>query len=351
MQCSAPARHICTFDLRPRAVSSPINAGIFDGTMAGTPSRSKEIFKLLFVEQYGVETVVPSLRAAAAWLALRHPDIRSEVIKREPVSLIQQSDPAGLPSEAKAALLLRFATRHAKGDISDANMDRRAISLFASADLADIIRKVWTTNPRPDFRADLVRLIREGRIFICADLANVMARDKTLRDYHRILAVQALVACGATQELSQLTELLMREAHLASPRLAAEFAQALFPKHLTLPQLLVLIERSKQPRNFSAEGFAHVIDDLWSACPLTLRSDFIAGVGELCAEEPFVHDYQRVAGRHQELAKRLGRIARVAVITLGDADPPFALFRLLAGALRRRASVVSPASRPAMVAR
>ncbi len=43
-----------------------------------------EIFGLIFTERYGVETVAPSLRSAAAWLALHFPDIRDEIIRREP---------------------------------------------------------------------------------------------------------------------------------------------------------------------------------------------------------------------------------------------------------------------------
>jgi hypothetical protein len=298
-----------------------------------------EVFKLIFAEKYGVETVVPSLRSAAAWLALRHPDIRDEIIRREPLLLIQQGDPSGLPPDAKAALLLRFATRHADGDISDDSMDRRAIFLFASPDLADTIRQVWKINTRLDFRTDLVRLVREGRIAARADLAYAMASDAAARDYNRIVAVQALVACEATKEISQIAKQLMSQARAASPRLASEFAQALFPKHLTIGQLLKLIGTSKQPREFSTEGFAHIIDDLWSACPSGQRSDFIAGIAELCSQKPFAHDFQRVSKQHQELAKHLGRIARDVVTSLGDSDPPAYLLTFL--------GVVERAERPA----
>jgi hypothetical protein len=70
---------------------------------------------------------------------LANPDIRDEIIKREPLLLLQHGDPAGLPFEAKAALLLCFATRHAAGEISDDRIDRREISVFASPELADTV--------------------------------------------------------------------------------------------------------------------------------------------------------------------------------------------------------------------
>jgi hypothetical protein len=297
-----------------------------------------EIFKLIFAERYGVETVVPSLRPAAAWLALANPDFRDEIIKREPLLLIQHGDPAGLPFEAKGALLLSFAARHAAGEISDDRIDRREISVFASPDLADTIRTAWKLNKRLHFRTHLLRLIREGRISACVDLAYSMACDAAARDYNRIVAVQALIACEATQEIDSTVSLLTSEAHLASPNLAAEFAVALFPKHLTLAQLLNLIRKSKKPRNFSPEGFAHAIDALWSACPVDQRGDFIAGIAELSAEEPYVHEYQRVSSRYQELAQHLGPIARDAVIGLGDSEPSADLLKLL--------GVVERAERP-----
>ncbi|TIV14277.1 MAG: hypothetical protein E5V95_30995, partial [Mesorhizobium sp.] len=42
-----------------------------------------EMWTLIFAERYGVATVVPSLRPAAAWLALWHTDVCDEIIRRE----------------------------------------------------------------------------------------------------------------------------------------------------------------------------------------------------------------------------------------------------------------------------
>jgi hypothetical protein len=47
-----------------------------------------EIWQLLFADRYGVQTVVPSLRLAAAWLSIWHPDILDEIIRREPSVLL-----------------------------------------------------------------------------------------------------------------------------------------------------------------------------------------------------------------------------------------------------------------------
>ncbi len=297
-----------------------------------------EIFGLIFVERYGIETVAPSLRSAAAWLALHYPDIRDEIIRREPLMLITYGDPAALSTEAKTAVLLNFARKHAAGEITDDSIDRRALGMFGSPDLSDAIHKAWQINPRPDFRADLIRLVREGRIKECVDLAARVASGAKERDYHRITAVDALVACEAYPELRRASANLMRDPAKAESRLAAGFAKALFPKYLSIAQLLVLIDKSKSPSSNSIEGFAYTIEDLWRACPPADRPTLLAGLAEICARPPFVNEYRRVAVRQAQLARHLGGIAYEALSALGDAMPSAALIELLA--------VVERAERP-----
>jgi hypothetical protein len=94
--------------------------------------------------------------AVAAWLALHYPDIRDEIIRREPLMLITHGDPAGLSTEDKAAVLLNFARKHAAGEIADDSVDRRALGMFGSPDLADAVHQAWNINAREDFRADLM---------------------------------------------------------------------------------------------------------------------------------------------------------------------------------------------------
>ena len=297
------------------------------------------IFDLLFSERYGVATVVPSLRSAAAWLALDHADIRDEVIRREPMLLMTHGDPAALPSDVKAHLLLHLAMRHVAGDISDDSIDRRAMWMFASPDLADAIRAAWKINDRPEFRGDLIRLIREGKIIGCIDLAAAVAKSEMARDYDRIVGLQALIACDATAEISAVTQLLLHKPSGASPRLASGFAEVLFPKFISASQLLTLIEKSQPPRSHAVEGFAYSVDNLWKACPVDQRSDLIAGLARLSLQQPFVQEYNRVSRRHAELAKKLGHIAHDTLLALGNADaPPASLVNLL--------SVVERAERP-----
>src|ERR1700676_2316131 len=60
----------------------------------------------------GPQTVVPSLRPVAAWFSLRRPDIRQEMIRREPLVLIGSGDPGSLPLEIREKLLAAYAVKH-----------------------------------------------------------------------------------------------------------------------------------------------------------------------------------------------------------------------------------------------
>jgi hypothetical protein len=290
-----------------------------------------EIADLLFVETYGVETVAPSLRATAAWLALERPEFRKEIIDREPLLLLTHGDPAALPVATKAELLLHLARRHANGDIADDSVDRRSMWMFASPALSDAIHQAWLINTRSDFRTNLIRLVREGQIGGCIDLAAAMAGDTTARDESRIVALEALVACKAATELGAIVKAAMRRPEKVGTRFAAGLAKALFPTYLSLSQLLALIAKSAPPSGNAIEGFAYGIDDLWTACPVQARPAFIDGVSALSAQSPFISPDQRVSKRHALLAKHLGGIAHAALTALGGAASSSGLIRLLAG--------------------
>ncbi len=197
-----------------------------------------EIWDLIFADRYGVQTVVPSLRSAAAWLALKHPDFREEIIRREPLILIRHGDPGLLPLDAKERLLAAYASKHAAGEISDDSLDHRAIWMFADAGLATAIRRAWQFNSHPDFRLHLLRLIREGAIGACGDLAKRVALNPKAGDYHRIVVLGALDACGDHASLSKIARRLVNSTSKKTARLAGQFGRVLFPAHLSVDELL-----------------------------------------------------------------------------------------------------------------
>lgn len=312
-----------------RSTQEYLTAMWFDRLLRAGAARA-EVFALLFAERYGVETVVPSLRPAAAWLAIGHADICNEVVRREPLILLRHGAPDALPLEVRRRLLSTYSTKHAASEIADDSLDLRSLWMFADPALADAIRKAWSLSESADFRADLLVLIREGPILDCVDLARVVASNGEENDYHRIVALGAMAACDDRQGLGEAARSLSSDPAKASPVLAAGFAKILFPRHLTVDQLLEVIDLSQPPSSNLAQGFSYVIDDLWTACPAArARDTFLVGLADLCLQPPFVDAYNRLSDRHRQLAGSLEGIARSAVLKLGQTEPPEPILRLL----------------------
>lgn len=289
-----------------------------------------EIFQLLFVERYGVETVVPSLRAQAAWLSLRHPDIRDEVIRREPLTLLANGDPGSLSISAREQLLLLYASKQAAAEISDDRLDAHALWMFADQQLAPAVRKAWQMNAREDFRLDLLRLVREGGIRGASPLAKSVALDQKADERQRIVAAQAAAACEDTATLTTIAKALVKKPEIASPRLAASLSHVLYPKYISTQGLLKIIEKSKKPDKYAAEGFGYQLDEFYDKAPDSVaRATFLSGLADLCLSKPFVDDFHRLAKDFIHISKHLHDLARNEVLGLGANVPPPYLVRLL----------------------
>jgi hypothetical protein len=289
-----------------------------------------EIFQILFAERYGVETVVPSLRAETAWLSLRHPDIRDEVIRREPLILLAYGDPGSLSIPVREQLLLQYASKQAAAEISDDRLDARALWMFADRQLAAAVRKAWQMNAREDFRFDLLRLIREGGIKDASSLAKSVALDQKADEQHRIVAVQAAVACDDQATLTAIAKTLVQKPEIASPRLAASLSQALYPKYLSTHDLLKVVGKSKKPDRYAAEGFGYQLQEFYDKAPdSAARAMLLSGLADLCLSKPFDDEFHRLANGFIDIAKHLHDLARNEALGLGTNVPPPYLVRLL----------------------
>jgi len=287
-----------------------------------------EVFKLLFAEVYGVKTVIPSLKPIAAWLALSQDDIRDEILKRDPLILIQHGDPGSVPVETRCRLLHAYAEKHETGDIANDSLDHRALWMFAHPDLAITIREVWHRYDRDDFRGDLIRLIREGAMDACKDLAAQVAEDTEAPDYHRIVAIQALNNCNSKTTLSTIAEKLVRDVPNISAKLAAGFACELFPSYLNVEQLITLIADTQLPARDSTQGFGYALEELWQKCPAEWKTRFIGGLAELTLSKP-VCEHRHISKKYGFLTNDFEPIAHQVIGNLGHNDPSNELIRLL----------------------
>ncbi|MBZ8135495.1 hypothetical protein CLD20_19660 [Afifella sp. IM 167] len=277
---------------------------------AGCPA--SEIRRLLFAEPYGVETVLPSLRAAAAWLVQFDPSFAHDIVRREPLVLIQEGDPGSLALSLRVSIIEAFATRHARGEIGNDRVEHLQMALFADPSLGSAIRCAWDKNDRTSFRQDLLELIEAGSIEDCIDLARSAALDETSDEVSRIFAIRALFSCSDQTGLAEAAEWLKR-APAPGEQLACNWAFELFPAHLAVAELIGVMRRS-QPTQSYTSGFGYLLTEFWARCPDDLtRVHLCEGLGTLCLERPFKHDHERISKHSAKLTHRVHKLARLAV--------------------------------------
>ena len=210
----------------------------------------KGLFRLLFAKRYGVEVVLPSMRAIAAWLALRVDSVRQELIRREPETLVSYGDPGSLDLAARTDLLRAFVAEHGDGDwrgLRTAIDDARRL---AHPDLAPVIRECWGNGPKNgEVRELLVKMIWQGPVEACGDLAHDVALDTKASPYLRIVAIPALVACGWKESVRALADAMLAEPDSWPDRIVHGVAEHLYPEFIATDELIALMERTREQRH------------------------------------------------------------------------------------------------------
>lgn len=235
------------------------------------------LLRLFFAERYGEKIVIPSMRAIAAWLALWNEDIRRELIAREPETLLSLGDPETLPIGARVSLVKAFVNTYGEGGWRGLNIPLDEVRRLAHPELAYVIRETWGNGPtNDDVRELLLKLIWQGAIEGCADLAGAAAENVDYSPYHRIAAVRALFACGRIQAARSIADSILREPAKWPDKVVHSVARDLFPNIITATELVVLVERTREPKS-TVGGFAWALRDIataadpWSEAAVQLR--------------------------------------------------------------------------------
>lgn len=295
-----------------------------------------KIFKILFAEVYGVKTVVPSLRATAAWISHDKSEVMEEVVNREPLLLIQHGDPGSLPITIRQKLLKTYAEMYNSGNITNDSLDLRALWMFAHDDLQETIHEVWRKCKRYNFRGDILRLIREGRLCDCVDIAEEVIQNSKSEFYHKILAIEVLKKCKCKRALLNFSKDFMQQYKQLITKHVAQIASKLFPEFLDIDQLLFLIEKTKPIKNRSTEGFGYLLDSFWKNCPEKWKSKFALRLATLSLSKPFVADYERISKRYRYIPECIEPIVRDLIEREGIRAPSKELIMSLMALERTR---------------
>lgn len=230
----------------------------------GMPWRSLKA--LLFAERYGDPVVIPSTRPIAAWLALWDDDVLRMTLSREPEVLVLYGDPESLPLAAKAKLLAAYVEAYGDGDWRGLDMPITEIRRFACAELAPDIRRCWDeSHSNEEIREFLLKVIWQGEINACVDIAIAAAMDTGRSDYARTLAVRAIGVLNPPGELRRIADDVMRNPDRWSAKLHFGIVYNLFPAALSVDELVTLLQRVPEPAS-STSGFSwalyNLVDDI-----------------------------------------------------------------------------------------
>ncbi len=230
----------------------------------GMPRAS--VHRLLFAVTAQGETVVrPSMRPVAAWLARRRDDIFERVRDTEPNILLDFGDPESLPMARRKQALRAYVTRYGKGGWRGLELPHLQVHRFASEDLGPEIKALWEDSiENTEVRQLLLRLIGEGKISTCADIAYDVAMMPTEELIERVFALDALIALG-DHRLSAICDSVEIDRELWPTKIDRIALDRLFPTFMSAEQLCRALTGITQPRKTIGELSYHIPGTIASA--------------------------------------------------------------------------------------
>jgi len=264
----------------------------------------------IIVSLYGQETIVPSLRATAAWLAVLDEAFQRDIIAREPLILIQHGDPGSLSISGRKELLRTYAALHAQHRISNDQLEGTRLWMFADSGLEETILEIWPDHYEYDLRGDLIRLIMSGKLRGCLPALRRLLDSPCTHHHQGPWALECMIELQDDEAVRAFAERYMATYREMTTSYQTWFARLLYPQFLTLDQLFEVIENSRPPAKGRVEGFGYDIRSLWKQCPEQDKPGFALRMATLALQRPYASDYHRISARYRFLARYIEPVCR-----------------------------------------
>lgn len=200
----------------------------------------KNLLRLLFATIYGVDVVRPTMRETAAWLAIDNPVVAGEILKRDPLLLMQAGDPSSLPLDIREQALAS-ALQALADQLHNGILNRDALRRFVGDDMEGSIRKLWQNSHRtPGVARLLLELIEAGELVGCASIAVVAAQDMSVDSHSRILAIKALATLNVPEALLEYRKYLLTNYQSFEHDVLWFAVNNLFPSALSVDDLIAM---------------------------------------------------------------------------------------------------------------
>ncbi|MCU6421259.1 NACHT domain-containing protein [Klebsiella aerogenes] len=221
-----------------------------------------ERFNLLFSDRYDLSVVIPSMRPVAAWMALHDGDVRKELMRREPETLLSYGDPSSLPVETRAVLLRQFVELYSKGTSRGINIPLSSVAKLSHPELKSTIELLWVEGyMNDDVRELLLEIIWTGKIKGCSSLLKTAIYDPYIPIEDRLIAIQAIDSTMDTVSLNKIVTDIIQTPSLWPDKFIFYFVEEFFPRTLSVDELAILIKRTTEPRS-TTNGFKWVLQSV-----------------------------------------------------------------------------------------
>ena len=158
----------------------------------------RDIERLFFRNQYGLDIVVPTLRPILPWLMILDDKIRERVRKVAPEIIFEGGDPSQLPLEVRRSILHEVCKQMDDGATGRSMQDYAAVQRFANLDLTDDVRSlIRQYADNEELIAFLLRMVWLGQLAGALPEAMDIALTPTTARYARLTAFKAIKAIGS----------------------------------------------------------------------------------------------------------------------------------------------------------
>lgn len=283
--------------------------------------------ELLFATTYDVKVVKPSMRETAAWLAIWDSAVAQEILRRDPMLLVQSGDPASLPAHVRAkalsAVIQAWATRPHAGFI-----DHESLRRFARPDIEEAVKEQWLLwKDNEAIRQLLLMMIEAGNLSGCADIAFDTATNLTSDSLSQSLAARVLAAIGTPAGLNAYRVFLLANRSRIDHDTLWVAVDELFPAFLSVEDLITLMADLTRKESAHANGIdfygpklAGRINETGHALAL-LRH--LISIAPQCLGDIPSFEFEQIEARINTM-----RALAIRILDLGSSLPPVEIFDL-----------------------
>lgn len=251
--------------------------------------QSRHVENLFFKTQYGVEIVIPSLRAILPWLALFDANIRTRLLRDWPEILLEGGDPASLLPEDRAKLLERYCAKCATTPEPFLSFDLATLQRLISPELSDVVRSIYGQYAgHSEVEWFVLRAIEIGLLKDLADIAVAAASEAGQSRYTRLAAMRAVAAVATGEQITSVVEEIAKDTIMAERRDLAHFIEVFGARYLSCDLVMKLVEKAGARERFSSDGLNRAMQGYVSDCSVDDAYSIACRISQKLKKEPFV---------------------------------------------------------------